>query len=142
MITLTHALLIGLLGGTMGTTAIFVWLENRSEVNAQMEANHNATLESLAAINGNILAQQIEIQNNLTAPDLLAVACSNEYLTDNGDLLCREMFCRLQTRAGDGASQVECEQMANIANTIAITKHCAQPGVDYDKCIDFVTRRK
>ena len=38
-----------------------------------------------------------EVDKNLTATDLLTVACGADYLATHGALLCREMFCRLQT---------------------------------------------
>ena len=56
-----------------------------------------------------------EADKNLTATDLLTVACGADYLATHGALLCREMFCRLQTN-GAGAAQSECEEIANVAN--------------------------
>ena len=57
------------------------------------------------------------MDKNLTATDLLTVACGADYRSTHGALLCREMFCRLQTN-GAGAAQSECEEIANVANSL------------------------
>jgi hypothetical protein len=63
--------------------------------------------------------------NNLTEPDLLAVACSAEYLEKNNDLLCREMFCKMQTRGMDAkTSQIECEAISNVMNKKEMMETC------------------
>ena len=48
-----------------------------------------------------IAEQQIEVQKQLTQTDLLEVPCSAEFIDKHSDLLCREMFCRMQTRGID-----------------------------------------
>ena len=100
-------------------------------------------LAKLAQINGAIESGKIELQKNLTAPDLLEVACSKEYLDSHGDLLCRELFCRLQTREGDGASQQECESMANISNSLHIIRACGDTiAPDWETCVETFEKRK
>ena len=53
----------------------------------------------------------------VTDPDLVAVSClGKEHIDQHGDLLCREMFCRLQQRGIDAkTSSTECEEISNIA---------------------------
>ena len=140
--SITTAILLGVLGGSVTTTGIWFWVDNKNADITKITTLQNDTINKLATLNASIDARELEIKQQLTAPDLIAVACSAEYMTDHGDLLCREMFCRLQTREGDGASQVECEQIANVANSIVVYGMCTAPGIDTTKCIDFVTRRK
>lgn len=67
-----------------------------------------------------------EVLKQVTSPDLVSVSCSKEHIDQHGDLLCREMFCRLQSRGVDAkTSGSECEQIANIANTIQILQACS-----------------
>ena len=67
-----------------------------------------------------------EVLKQVTSPDLVSVSCSKEHIDQHGDLLCREMFCRLQSRGIDSkTSGSECEQIANIANTIQILDACS-----------------
>ena len=56
--------------------------------------------------------------------------------------LCREMFCRLQTREGDGASQKECDEISNIENTFVIIERCEQHAMSIDKCLEVLEKRK
>jgi len=52
------------------------------------------------------------------------------------------MFCRLQTREGDAASQSECEEISNIANTFFIIEQCAENNMDIDTCLKVLDTRK
>lgn len=78
---------------------------------------------------------------NLTEPDLLKVPCSMEYISTNGDSLCREMFCRMTTRGVDSkTSGQECEAISNIMNKSVVLKTCeSQP--DPKACIELFDRR-
>ena len=140
--TIIQALLIGALSGGLLTTGTIVLIDSKSKKIAQIASQQTQALEEIARINAAIQQGQIQIQKNLTAPDLLEVACSAEYLADNSDLLCREMFCRLQTREGDGASQQECESMANISNSLQILDACKDSGIDLETCQDIFEKRK
>ena len=82
------------------------------------------------------------IKKQLTSTDLLAVSCSEAWMKENTDMLCREMFCRLQTREGDGASQTECEEINNIANTFFIIEQCAENKMEIEKCLEVLDARK
>lgn len=71
-------------------------------------------------------AQQ-DVIKQVTSPDLVSVSCSKEHIDKHGDLLCREMFCRLQQRGIDAkTSSSECEEISNIANTKIIIESCVQ----------------
>lgn len=66
-----------------------------------------------------------EIDKKLTDMDILERPCSQEYIETFGDGLCREMFCLIFTR-GDSSqtSGQQCEQIANVNNTISMMKYC------------------
>jgi hypothetical protein len=66
-----------------------------------------------------------EIDKKLTNLDLLEIPCSQDYIATFGDGLCREMFCTMFTR-GDSSqtSGQQCEQIANVNNTISMLKYC------------------
>jgi hypothetical protein len=53
--------------------------------------------------------------------DLVKVPCSTEFITANGDLLCRELFCRMQQRGIDSqTSSADCAAISNINNSLRI----------------------
>lgn len=134
--SIIQAFLWGILGGGLATGGVALWIGTR-----QPDVDPNAALAQQIADVRTALESQTKIKTNLTAPDLLTVACGADYMATNGPLLCREMFCRLQHNGG-GAAQSECEQIANVANTITVYDACNKTTIEYDKCIDFVTRRK
>ena len=68
--------------------------------------------------------QQVIVQ--LTDLDLAAEACSSDFLATYGNGLCREMWCRMQSRGIDAqTSGSECEEISNLNNTISILQTCA-----------------
>jgi len=141
--TILHAVLLGFLGGSLTATGIVIGVQARSKRLSNIEASQIDGLQEIIKLNSHLESQKVEVQKNLTAPDLLEVACSNEYLDKHGDLLCRELFCRLQTRQGDGASQQECESMANISNSQQILSSCTESNeVPWEECIDLFEKRK
>ena len=92
-----------------------------------------------------VVAQgQQDVIKQLTNLDLLAVPCSAEHIEKHGALLCRELFCRQTTRGIDSqTSGAECEQIANIANTLDMVAACQI--VDNDKrreCLELFRSRK
>ena len=141
--TILQALLIGALTGGLGTSAIVIGVQARSAKLSAIQEQQGQAIQELAGLQATIAAGELDIQKNLTAPDLLSQACSSEYMAEKGDLLCREMFCRLQTREGDGASQQECESMANIANSLHILKACHdRVDPEWDSCVRVFESRK
>jgi len=93
--------------------------------------NTSSTEEILTAIGdleGEFEKAQAAVVVNLTEPDLLRVPCSSEYIEKEGDLLCREMFCRMNRQGGGqnsgggaGATEGDCSSISAAAvNTIKI----------------------
>ena len=140
--TVIQALILGLSVGTLGSTAGYYWYQNRDSRWEQMQEQQSETILSLANIQGQLQASEAEVEKNLTAPDLLDVACSKEYLESHGDILCREMFCRLQTHMAQGATQNECEEISNVANSLLALKECKAMDIKLDTCTDYINRRK
>lgn len=65
----------------------------------------------------------VEVGTQLADIDLVQVPCSPEFITTNGDLLCRELFCRMQQRGIDAqTSAADCAAISNINNSIKIIK--------------------
>jgi hypothetical protein len=91
-----------------------------------------------------VAKEQIEVQKNLTQPDLIKEACSAVFIKENGESLCRELFCRMTTRGIDSkTSGTECESISNTINKAFILKICEKEKTTEDKkdCIDFFDRR-
>lgn len=90
-----------------------------------------------------IVITESKVAEKLTDIDLLKIPCSSEYIKDNGDLLCREMFCLMQTRGIDAkVSGSDCSAISNVQNTLVILETCTgEDGLD-DKCIQIYRERK
>jgi hypothetical protein len=102
-----------------------------------------------------IVEKMVEVDNSLSDTDLLKVPCSAEYMEKNGEALCREMFCRMNTRSGNqsnAATAQECEAISNTINKAFVQKHCTEmakmsdtTAEEFDKvnkaCIEFFDRR-
>lgn len=102
-----------------------------------------------------VIEKMVEVDKSLTNQDLLKIPCSKEYMEKNGEGLCREMFCRMNTRGGatqQTATSKECETIGNILNKKAIIKACEQAAVKADvtdiefekhkkQCVEFFDRR-
>lgn len=86
---------------------------------------------------------QQEIIKQLTDIDLLQSPCSMEFIEAKGDLLCREMFCRMMTRGIDSKTAgSECEQISNIANTQIIREDCRMSTEGEEECYRLYRERK
>ena len=99
----------------------------------------------VVAVGGDEVAKgQVEVQKELIDLDLLVVPCSKEYIEAKDDLLCREMFCRMQQRGIDAqTSQQDCSEISNLANTKAIQGSCEKlEGEVREACIDLFFKRK
>tara|TARA_Y100000114_G_scaffold76719_1_gene70418 strand:+ start:658 stop:1077 length:420 start_codon:yes stop_codon:yes gene_type:complete len=101
----------------------------------------------VVAVGGDEVAKgQTEVQKQLTKLDLVKDICAPDFIVTQaqGDLLCREMFCRMQQRGIDAqTSQSDCNEIANISNTKSIQAAC--DGLDGDtleKCTDLFFKRK
>lgn len=90
-----------------------------------------------------IAEAQQDIIKQLTDIDLLSIPCSEEYLSENNSLLCREMFCRMMTRGIDSKTGgQECEEISNIANTREIIRACSEYYGTAEECHRLFTTRK
>lgn len=99
----------------------------------------------VVAVGGDEVAKgQVEVQKELIDLDLLVVPCSKEYIEAKDDLLCREMFCRMQQRGIDAqTSQQDCSEISNLANTKVIQGSCENlEGEVREACIDLFFKRK
>jgi hypothetical protein len=102
-----------------------------------------------------VIEKMVEVDSSLTETDLLKVPCSMEYMEKNGEALCREMFCRMNTRSGNSsnsASAKECEAISNTINKAYVQNHCNEMSKKMDlkaqefdvrvkACIEFFDRR-
>jgi hypothetical protein len=140
--TLTSIVIISALGGGLLTGGALYALEARSNKWEDLSIQQSEVIDRVLEVQNSIHKGEIDLQKNLTAPDLIAVPCSEEFIDKNGEGLCREMFCRLQTREGDGASQSECEEIANLNNTISILSECKVMEIEIDKCLKVLDTRK
>ena len=69
----------------------------------------------------------------LSDMDILKEPCSSEYIANNSNGLCREMFCWAQTNSKTGeTSGISCDAISNINNTIVILDVCGRLSVDSD----------
>lgn len=110
---------------------------------AIVEAQSNI-VSAVSQIKSELAEAQLEATKNLTDTDLLEIPCSQEYIDKNSDLLCREMFCRLQSRGLDSASsQAECEEISNIQNSLKILDACKDLDEGaYRACVGVFNQRK
>lgn len=101
----------------------------------------------VVAVGGDEVAKgQTDVQKQLTNLDLVADICAPAFIVEQkqGDLLCREMFCRMQQRGIDAqTSQSDCNEIANISNTKSIQSACVDlEGDAKDVCVDLFFKRK
>ncbi len=89
----------------------------------QSKASHTSEiLTAIGELEDEFSKAQAAAVVNLTQPDLLRVPCSSEYITSKGDLLCREMFCRMNRQGGGqnsgggaGATEQDCSSISAAA---------------------------
>ena len=78
-------------------------------------------------------AKEAEAIVQLSDLDLLKEPCSDSYIQENGNGLCREMFCWAQTNSKTGeASGISCDAISNINNTITILDVCGRMSEESD----------
>ena len=84
-----------------------------------------------------------DVAKQLTNLDLLVEPCSAEYIKENGDLLCREMYCRVMGRGVEAkTSGQECEEISNVANSQIIINHCESFLDGSEECYEKYRERK
>lgn len=132
------AALVGIIVGGGASAGVAVAVSNSKE----------SVIAEAATVAGTKAARDVvqdltRPANNLTEPDLLTVACSEEYLEKKNDLLCREMFCRMQTRGIDAkTSQIECEAISNVMNKKEMMETCdSMPEIRRKECYQLFDER-
>ena len=86
--------------------------------------------------------KQQDVILQLTDLDLVKPVCSPEFIEKNTDLLCREMFCRMQQRGIDAKTGSECENIGNVLNKKAIRDACKHAIPESERaCLEFFDRR-
>jgi hypothetical protein len=99
-------------------------------------------ISQVGKVSDQVAQGQLDVQRNLTAPDLIEYACSKEGLEAN-PLVCREMFCRMQQRGIDSKTGDECEEITNVINSLEILKACdGRKDGEYTACIRIFEKRK
>lgn len=84
-----------------------------------------------------------EVAKQLTNLDLLVEPCSAEYIKENSNLLCREMYCRVMQRGVEAkTSGQECEEISNVANSKTIVNHCESFLESKEECYEKYRERK
>jgi hypothetical protein len=139
MTAIIIAALCGILVGGGVASGVAISVVNRQD-KAVQEAAAVAGAKAASAVVDDLTRPAV----NMTEPDLLKIACSAEHIDKHGDLLCREMFCRMQTRGIDAkASGTECEQISNIGNKQTMMKTCdVMETPERQKfCYDFFDKR-
>lgn len=106
-------LAVGLVvGGGSGAGITFAFMKNK---------------KPLVVETNKVVEKMVEVDLSLTETDLLQIPCSSEYISKHGESLCREMFCRMNTRSGNqanAATSKECESISNLINSSLIISTC------------------
>ena len=86
--------------------------------------------------------KQQDVILQLTDLDLVKPVCAPDFIAKNTDLLCREMFCRMQQRGIDAKTGSECENIGNVLNKKAIRDACKHAIPETERaCLEFFDRR-
>ena len=155
MTPLTIAL-ISFIGGSLVTGGTVLAINKSKEEKQDIEA-------IITALESEFEKAQASAVVNLTETDLLKVPCSSEYINGvyvdgvqvvngNGDLLCREMFCRMNRQGGGqnsnggaGATSQECQALSDTSLNMLKIELCFEywddgAGADqnskYSQCIN------
>ena len=109
-------IIIAALSGALVTGGTIYFVESRRGNNLEL------TEQIIKAMESEFEKAQAQAVHNLTEPDLLKVPCSEEYISKRGDLLCREMFCRMNRQGGGqnsgggaGATESDCSAISAAA---------------------------
>jgi len=89
--------------------------------------------------------EQQKVIQQLTNLDITKPICEPDFIQQKGDLLCRQITCLQFSRGTDSQTGgKQCEEISNIANTIAIEEHCNtyQDQAMKQDCIDLFFKRK
>lgn len=131
--------LLCFLGGGLITGGTIFGIQNANK-------NKENTADVIKAISGletKFEQSQAQAVTNLTEPDLLKIPCSMEFINGtfdeegkqitppNGDLLCREMFCRMNRQGGGqnssggaGATESDCSSISGVQINLLKIETC------------------
>ena len=146
-------ILVAALSGGMITGGTMYAIDKR---NQQQEDDTAEVVQAIASMKSDLDESILVATQNTTDLDILSIPCSSEYIdgvrsvegewakTPHGDLLCREMYCYIQTRGMDGAaSQKQCESISNLSNSLVILKACeGKDAGAYQACMHVFEKRK
>lgn len=134
-------ILISALAGGLLTGGVMYGIEKRNSKNNEDTVE---IIDAISQVKSEVAQSQLITTKNLTDTELLKEPCSTKYIEHQGDLLCREMFCRLQSRGLDAAaSQGECEEISNIRNSLIILDACGEKDAGaYQACVQIFNTRK
>jgi len=108
-------------------------------ITAKLVKNNEPTV----VIDNSAATVQAETAQALSDLDLIEPLCVAEYVSENGDGLCRELFCWAQTNSTTGeANGVACEAISNLNNTQTILAVCEIGTATYEDCLDAFRERK
>ena len=157
MSTLAIIIISALSGGIVTGGTIWGIQHNQNKKNAETKE----VIEAIAKLESSLDKADAAAIQNLTETDLLKIPCSAEYIEKQGnDLLCREMFCRMNRQGsasggGAGSTTVECEEISNMINSRYIISQCLQywdentssnNGINqnskYSQCLEIYGKRK
>lgn len=117
-------MLAAFLGGGLLTGTVMWKMEHKSSDTTDI-------LEAIKGLETQFEQAQAKAVVNLTEPDLLAVPCSAEYIEEHGDLLCREMFCRMNRQGGGqnsgggpGATAQDCSSISGASVNLIKVNTC------------------
>jgi hypothetical protein len=156
MTPLTIAL-ISFLGGSMVTGGAILAINKSKQEPQDIE-------KIISSLETQFEQAQASAVANLTETDLLKVPCSTDYINGvfkdgkqivkgNGDLLCREMFCRMNRQGGGqnsggggGATAQECSSISDASISLLMAQTCmvywsdgagGDQNSQYLRCIDI-----
>tara|TARA_R110001592_G_scaffold246659_1_gene508572 strand:- start:422 stop:835 length:414 start_codon:yes stop_codon:yes gene_type:complete len=131
---LTTYFLIGLGGILLGGVSALIITKEKKE---------DSQIVAPIVVSDQVAKGQQEVIKQLTSLDLLLEPCSSVYIKEQGNLLCREMYCRVMTRGIDAkTSGSECEEISNVSNSLIIINHCESFLDQKEECYEKYRERK
>ena len=131
---ITAYILIGLGGLFVGSLTTIAIVKDRQS---------DSQIITPIVVSDQVAKGQQEVIKQLTSLDLLLEPCSSVYIKEQGNLLCREMYCRVMTRGIDAkTSGSECEEISNVSNSLIIINHCESFLDEKEECYKKYRERK
>ena len=124
-------IIISFLGGGV-ITGGSIWA---IQSNKSGKENSAEVIQAIAQLQTDFEKAQGTAVTNLTAPDLLKIPCSAEFIKeqDPSALLCREMFCRMNRQGGGqnsgggaGATEQDCSAISGVSVNLLKIQTCME----------------